>query len=229
MRKLFVVLFSLSLAACQSTTVSKEEAFPKVYNEKPSSILVLPAVNNTTAADAASLYATTIAQPLAEAGYYVFSIPYIEQFFHAQGIVDGAQLQQIPLSRFREAFGADSVLFVNINQWDTNYYITGGDVTVGAQFELRSTTSGESIWQYDDVIVHNTSGNSGGGLIAGIIATALTTAMTDYVPIARSVNQRIINTIPVGKYHKQHGKDQKQAGVLLHKASANKSANTSAD
>ncbi len=228
MRKLLLVLFSLSLAACQSTIVSKEEAFPKVYNEKPSSILVLPAVNNTTAADAASLYATTIAQPLAEAGYYVFSIPYTEEFFNAQGIVDGAQLQQIPLSRFKEAFGADSVLFVNINQWDTNYYLTGGNVTVGAHFELQSTSSGETIWQYNDIIVHNTSGNSG-NLIADMISTAIATAIVDYVPIARTVNQRIVNTIPVGKYHKQHGKDQKQSGVLLQRATASKPANNSAD
>lgn len=228
MKHLVVIFLTFLLAACQTTVVSKEEAFPKIYNEKPKSILVLPAVNNTTAADAASLYATTIAHPLSEAGYYVFSIPYVEEFFNSQGIVDGTQLKQIPMSRFKQAFGADSVLFVNINQWDTNYYLTGGNVTVGAHFELVSTETSEQLWQYDDVIVHNTSGNSGNPLV-DMIATAITTAVVDYVPIAKTVNQRIVTTIPYGSYHKQHGKDQKQSGIILHKANAKKPADKSAD
>lgn len=226
MRNLIIVIIAVILTACKSTIVSKQEAFPKVYSEKPASIIVVPAVNNTTAADAASLYATTIAHPLAEAGYYVFSIPYISQFFASEGIVDGSQLKDIPAERYKTLFDADSVLFVNINQWDTNYYLTGGDVTVGAQFELVSTLSNEIIWQYNDVIVHNTSGNSG-NLLADIIATAITTAAVDYVPIAKTVNTRIVNTIPFGKYHKKHGQDQKQSGVNLNRTqAANKSTST---
>lgn len=228
MRHLIILLTVLALTACKSTVITKEEAFPKVYNEKPASILVLPAVNNTTAADAASLYATTIAHPLSEAGYYVFSIPYVEEFFNSQGIVDGAQLKQIPLSRFKEAFGADSVLFVNINKWDTNYYLTGGNVTVGAHFELVSTATGEQLWQYNDVLVHNTSGNSG-NIFADMIATAISTAIVDYVPIAKTVNSRIVNTIPYGKYHEKHGKDKQQSGILSNKANTQKTADNSAD
>ena len=217
MKKLLILLLgSIVLTACKSTMVSKEQAFPMVYKEKPSSILVLPAINNTTAADAANLYATTIAHPLAEAGYYVFSIPYIDTYFANEGIVDGTQLRNIPSIKYKEMFGADSVLFVKINQWDTNYYITGGDVTVGAQFELISTLSGETLWQYDDIIVHNTSGNSG-NLIADMISTAINTAIVDYVPIARTVNQRIVSTIPAGKYHEKHNKDQGERGIILQK------------
>lgn len=219
MRLFITFIFAIALTACQSTSVTKEEAFPKVYNERPQSILVLPAINHTTAADAATLYATTIAHPLAEAGYYVFSIPYVDAFFANEGIVDGAQLKTLPPSRFKDMFGADSVLFVNIHQWDTNYYVTGGNVTVGAQFELVSTSTGEVLWQYNDIIVHNTSGNSG-NLLADIISTALTTAVVDYVPIARTVNQRIINTIPVGKYHKKHDLDRKESGVMLQRTQA---------
>ena len=32
--------------------------------------------------------------------------------------------------------------------------------------------------------------------------------MTDYVPIAKQVNVQILNTIPFGKYHNSHNKDQ---------------------
>ncbi|OUS31328.1 hypothetical protein A9Q98_02680 [Thalassotalea sp. 42_200_T64] len=116
-------------------------------------------------------------------------------------------------------FDADTVFFVTLNSWDTNYYVTGGNVTVGAKFELKSTTTNQILWQYDDVVVHNTSGNSGnsGNIFADIIATALTTALVDYVPIAHVVNQRIVNSMPVGKYHKRHNTDGKDSGVIASK------------
>jgi hypothetical protein len=206
-----VIIFS----GCQATT-TKGDAFPKLYSEKPKSILVVPAINETTAADAAELYATTIAKPLAEAGYYVFSIPYVEAFLQNEGVVDGTQVRSLPTSTFKTVFGADAVLFVTIKQWDTNYYVTGGNVTVAAKFELVSTLTNDVIWQYDDIIVHNTSGNSG-NIIADIISTAITTALVDYVPVANVVNQRIVSSLPVGQYHNNYGKDQLDKGIITSK------------
>jgi hypothetical protein len=43
---------------CQTVQVTKGEAFPKMYGEKPASILVVPAINLTTAADAAAMSLT---------------------------------------------------------------------------------------------------------------------------------------------------------------------------
>lgn len=213
------LLFLMLLSGCQTTQITKGEAFPDMYNEKPTSILVVPAINLTTAADAAALYATTIAKPLAESGYYVFSIPFVDQFLQQEGITDGEQVSNIPLTKFKEIFDADTVLFVTLNSWNTNYYVTGGNVTVGAKFELKSTASNQTIWQYDDIVVHNTSGNSG-NIFADIIATALATALVDYVPIAHVVNQRIVSSMPVGKYHQRHNADAKDSGVIASKVSA---------
>ena len=221
LKSIFILLFLLSITGCQAPQITKGEAFPNMYTEKPTSILVVPAINLTTAADAAALYATTIAKPLAESGYYVFSIPFVEQFLHQEGIVDGEQVANVPLQKFKEIFDADTVLFVTLNSWDTNYYITGGNVTVGAKFELKSTASNQTIWQYDDVVVHNTSGNSG-NLLADIISTAISTAIVDYVPIANVVNQRIVNSMPRGIYHKKHNLDSNDPGVIVSKAGIQK-------
>ncbi|MFT5528657.1 MAG: hypothetical protein ACI9C0_000316, partial [Alteromonadaceae bacterium] len=49
------LLFLMLLSGCQTTQITKGEAFPDMYNEKPTSILVVPAINLTTAADAAAL------------------------------------------------------------------------------------------------------------------------------------------------------------------------------
>ncbi|TKB45571.1 GNA1162 family protein [Thalassotalea mangrovi] len=214
MKKILLLTAVILMTGCQTTTVTKDEAFPNMYKEKPTALLVVPAINETTAADAADLYATTIAKPLAEAGYYVLSVPYTQQFLFREGVVDGKQLEGVPLNKYKETFGADAVLFVTIKSWDTNYYVTGGDVTVAAKFVLKSTQSMDTIWEYDGIVVHNTSGNSG-NLVADIIATAITTAMVDYVPVADQVNTRIVTTLPVGKYHQRHNADGKDKNVVV--------------
>lgn len=211
----------LVLVGCASPMVTKQEAFPKMYSEPPLSILVVPAINHSTAADAPDLYSTTIAHPIAEAGYYVMPLPLTNFLLNQEGITDGAQLREVDASKFKQLFDADAVLFVTINQWDTNYYVTGGNVTVGAEFDLVSTKTSEVLWNYHSVIVHNTSGNSG-NLIADIISTAITTALTDYVPIARIVNATVVGTMPVGKYHKAHGKDGAMQSVNKHQSSQTK-------
>ncbi|MFT6778548.1 MAG: hypothetical protein ACJAV1_002488 [Paraglaciecola sp.] len=202
----FLLLISVVYLSGCTTILTKSEAYPSMYKGQTDSILVVPVVNRSTAADAPELYSTTIAQPLAEAGYYVMSVPMVEMMLAMEGVVDGEQLKGIDSSKFKTIFGADSVLFVTINQWDTNYYVTGGNVTVGADFEIVSTTTNETLWNYRNIVVINTSGNSG-NLLADIISTAISTAITDYVPIARQVNFSVVNTLPVGKYHSRHGQD----------------------
>lgn len=218
--RLAMVVLTLQIVGCVAPTfLTKGEAYPNMYQEGTNSIVVVPAVNRSTAADAPQLYSTTIAQPLAEAGYYVMPIPLVEMMLAYEGVSEGEQLRNVDVAKFKTMFGADSVLFVTINQWDTNYYVTGGNVTVGADFELISTTSKQILWTYRNVVVINTSGNSG-NLIADIISTAITTAMVDYVPVAHQVNQSVIATLPVGKYHSRFGLDA--ADKVVNQALASK-------
>ncbi|MGE4259661.1 GNA1162 family protein [Shewanella sp.] len=211
MRKIILLLLittaSLLTGCATPNYVTKQAAYPLMYQQHPLSILVVPAINHSTAADAPELYSTTIATPLAEAGYYVLPLPITNMLLQQQGVVDGEQLEKVDATKFQGLFGADAILFVTINQWDTNYYITGGNVTVGAAFRLVSTKDNEELWHYSQTIVYDTSGNSGGGLLAAIISTAISTATTDYVPIARTVNGIVVNTLPAGKYSPHYDKD----------------------
>ncbi|WP_041246422.1 GNA1162 family protein [Brumicola nitratireducens] len=210
---------ALGLSGCAGSFVTKEEAFPKMYQARPVSILVIPAVNNTTAAEATEYYATTVAEPLTRMGYYVLPIEVTNRLIQEQGIVDGAQLASVDAGLFKTMYGADAIMYVTINQWDTSYFVVGGSVTVGIAYELVSTTSKEVLWQYADTVVVDTGGgNSGGGLIGAIISTAINTAMTDYVPLAKQVNYTALSTMPYGGYHAQSGMDQKAQAVNKNKA-----------
>lgn len=206
----WLAVMAIGLSGCATSIISKEDAFPKMYQAKPVAILVVPAINNTTAAEAPEYYSTTIAEPLTRMGYYVLPIEVTNRLLQEQGIVDGAQLANVDAGLFKTMYGADAVLFVNINQWDTSYFVLGGDVTVGIAYELVSTTNQDVLWQYADTVVVNTGGgNSGGGLIGALISTAINTALTDYIPLAKQVNYKALSTLPFGGYHPKAGTDQK--------------------
>jgi hypothetical protein len=200
----------LVVSAC-APTVTKREAFPAMYQEGPVSILVLPPINETTAADAKEYYSTTLAEPLSYMGYYVFPIEVVTDMMKHEGAYETETLMNVPPQKFREYFGADAVLFVRITKWDTSYYVIGGHVTVGVDFKLKSTTTGAELWKYDGVLQVSTGGGGGGGLaglIVQVVVTAINTAMADYVPVAKRANAMVISTIPTGKYHPMHGQDQ---------------------
>lgn len=224
MRKLSLVLLvalGFSLSACGPKMITKEEAFPKMYAERPISVLVLPPMNETTAADAKEYYATTIAEPLSYGGYYVFPLEVTSEIMKAEGIYDTELLLNTPPQKFREYFGADSVLYIKILNWDTVYYVVGGHVKVSVEFLLRSTTTGEDLWKYDGTIIVDTSGGSGGagglaGLLIKIVTTAVKTATTDYVPLAKRANSIALVSIPYGKYHPDFDTDR-AAEVVIEK------------
>jgi hypothetical protein len=80
-----LLLFML-LSGCAPKMTTKGNAFNDVYVEKPLSILVLPPINESTAADATDYYSTTVIDPLAFAGYYVFPIEVITEILKKRRI-----------------------------------------------------------------------------------------------------------------------------------------------
>jgi hypothetical protein len=130
------------------------------------------------------------------------------------------------LGRFHDYFGADAVLFTQINKWNKSYMILASKLTVAIDAKLKSTVTNKVLWEYSGTIVADLSGsNSSSGnpladLIAKAIITAANTAAADYVPYARLANQRLLLSVPFGKYHIRGGQDgqDKIADLTPHKA-----------
>jgi hypothetical protein len=214
-----IIILILSLIIINGCAIiTKGEAFPKMYKEKPVSILVLPPINESTAADAKEYYSTTIAEPLSFAGYYVFPIEIVNEVLKQEGIYDTELIVDLDPSKFKEYFGADAVLFTKIIAWNTSYYVMGGNVKVHIAFDLVSTKTGETLWSYNDKLTVDTTADDNevggvGGLLLQLAATAVQTATQDYTPLAKKVNTTVLQTIPFGIYHTQHGTDQSLTGV----------------
>lgn len=208
-----LLLVILVLAGCGPRMVSKIDKFPMMYEEKPASVLILPPINESTAADAKMYYSTTIQEPLSFCGYYVFPYEVTTEMLAMEGIHDAEQLRDTPLTKFREYFGADAVLVTTIKRWDLAYIVIASTLTVSVDCELKSTKSEQVLWRYNGTVVVDLSGGSSGGGIAGLIAkvvvTALSSAVADYVPHARVANYRALGSMPYGRYHPAHMSDQK--------------------
>lgn len=214
-RTIVTVLVLLSTTGCAAQMGTKREAFPAMYTEKkPVTILVVPAINQSTAADASDLLNVTVAKPFTDQGYYVLPVPLVADIFKREGVVEGAQLKGRPTDVFKTSFGADAVLFTTIKSWDKNYTVLAGNVTVAIEYVLLSTTGNEVLWSYDQQVVINTSGSSG-NIIADLISTAISTALADYVPVASQVHIAAIQSMPFGKYHPKSGADGDLKSVNL--------------
>lgn len=197
---------------CGPKHVTKGDKFPLLYQERPVTILVLPPINQTTAADAKEYYATTIAEPLSLFGYYVLPIEVTSDILKMEGIYDTELLLRTRPQKFKTFFGADAVLYTTIEKWDVAYVVFSSTLTVAIQCVLKSAMSGETLWQRKSLVEVDLSGGNRSvtsylDIAVQVAATAVRTAMADYVPYAMQANYIALATIPVGKYHPMHGKD----------------------
>ena len=145
---IFALVVGLLLGGCATPMVTKAAKFPLMYEEKPLTILVLPPINSTTAADAKEYYSTAIPQPLAFAGFYVMPMEITGELLKAQGIYDTETIIDQPLGKFGEYFGADAVLFTHIKKWDKSYMVLASNLTVTIDARLKSTKTNKILWEY---------------------------------------------------------------------------------
>src|SRR5258706_3092071 len=78
----------------------------------PRSILVLPPLNESTAIEGTYSYLSTVTQPIAEMGYYVFPVAVLDHFLKENGMPTAGEMHQAPLHKIREIVGADAVLYI---------------------------------------------------------------------------------------------------------------------
>ena len=202
-----VLVLLLTLAGCASVEdeavdYSAEEAW---YQRAPTSVVVLPARNDTTAVEAGRLFISTITRPLVERGYYVFPPEITAEILRREGIYD-EQAWDVPPQNFRRYLGADAVLYVRIENWDTSYMVVASSVAVTLEYRLVDTASGETIWE-DRQVVARTSGDSYqvqgdaiSWLIVSTVSATVTALTTNYVTLANEANTLAVRDILPGVY-----------------------------
>jgi len=209
----FLVVLSL-LAGCALPRGKDYSAF---FANQPRSILVAPVLNDTTSLEAPEIVEATITEPLAERGYYVFPLILTDALFKDLGLSEAGYVHELPPTRFRELFGADAVLFVDVKDWGAKYLVMEAATVVELDFVLKDTRSGETLWTSSQVIRRSSGGGAGGDPIGALIAAAIGYVLSeaiepDYRPLARQAHWQAFSApgsgLPAGPYSPQFGADR---------------------
>lgn len=143
-----IALMALMLASCASSSLTREVRYPKMYEEKPTSIVVMPPINRTTHVDAKDFFYTTMYTPLCEKGYYVFSPMLTMEMFQSESAYDAEMFLEGSLTQFRNVLGADAAMFTIIKSWSRSNI--GGSLTVEVEYILRSCVTGQTLYQREE-------------------------------------------------------------------------------
>ncbi|BCX78929.1 GNA1162 family protein [Campylobacter sp. 19-13652] len=200
-----IVAFGLILAGCGSSTYFSTPAdrYPNLKNYAPNTILVLPPVNKTSAADAPLYAMAAFSEPFIQQGYYLIPPSLSTAFFASENLSDPAQIATIAPEKLGDIFGADIIVYPVIWAWDTDYSVLSSRVGVGLSLKLVHAKMGHILYQDSGYYAkENAKSNNGGllDLVANAITAAINTA-SDYFPIAQNATNQIILSKPVGKYH----------------------------
>ncbi len=205
-----ITIVAILLSSCaQSVGITRGVQYAQMYEEKPTSIVIMPPINQTNSVEAKEFFYTTMYMPLTEKGYYVFS-PYLTmEMLQSESAYDSEMFIEGDLGTFKNVLGADAAIFTIIKSWDRNSLL--GYLTVGVEYILRSTTTGETLYHREGLIQVDTSVNGGGGGLVGSLvnmaATAINTALTDKVVAGRRCTAFVLSDMPVGKYDAAYGSD----------------------
>ena len=208
-----IILATLVLASCGSTGLTRSSLYPKMYEEKPVTLLVMPPINNSANVDAKELLYTSISRPLAEAGYYVISPTLAMEILKQESAYDAELFIDKPLKPFHDFFGADAVVFSVIDSWAKQ----GLGINTKIRYIIKSTLTDETLFDrscdlYLDLSVDSRSDKSQSKTLLNVLvdlaAGALNTALTDQIEAARKANYFIFRDLPVGKYDDLYLKDQ---------------------
>jgi hypothetical protein len=214
--KILVLLAAvLIVSGCATRQVSKKD-YADLRTEAPRSILIVPVINRSVEVNAPDYFLSTISQPLAERGYYVFPVHLVKRVMEDDGLGDANMVHAGDPQRLGKQFGSDSVMYVSIERWDAQYIVFSTTVTVEMKYTLKSTATGKTLWSNSQKVVYQPNNNNSGGGLAGLIAQAVTAAIAkaapNYMPLAHQANVQAIYTkgqgLPAGPYSALYNKDQ---------------------
>ncbi len=150
----------------------------------PKSVLVLPPINQSVDVKATYSYLSTISQPLAESGYYVFPVAVVDAFMKENGLATADEMQAVPLSQIAKVFGADAVFYVTIEDYGQKYLVVSSNTVVKAHATLVDVASGATLWQGTEDVVQE---SGGGDLIGMLVAAAVTQVINSTDDSARAL------------------------------------------
>lgn len=196
-----LALSGLLAGGCAHAPLTVDPAFRAA---DPRSILIVPVVNRSTDIAAADMLLSTLPVPVAEHGYYVFPVDLVKRVLEDEGNADADFVHRADPSRLRALFGADAILYVEIEKWTVRNALTSTSAVVEVDYVLRDGKTGKTIWKGHG---HREEVRGADPLAAAMAAAILRAlpAGAFLVPMARQATSQAIESprsgLPPGPYH----------------------------
>lgn len=195
LKLLAVTLLASLLGACATPPKYDYSAFK---DSRPKSILVLPPLNESPEVDAPYGVLSQVTMPLAESGYYVLPVTLVYETFRQNGLTSAADIQDLPIAKLHEIFGADAALYIDIKKYGTSFQLVASDTRVSADARLVDLRTGNTLWTGSATASSQESdSDSGGGpigwLVKAIITQIIDTATDRSYSIAGIADQRLLS------------------------------------
>ena len=113
-RQILPLLLVLVLGGCAAPQHYDYTAYRA---NRPASIVVLTALNNSLEVAAGYTVLSRATYPLAKAGYYVFPVALVDETFKKNGLTAAHDIHNAPLHKLREIFGADAALYLEVTEY----------------------------------------------------------------------------------------------------------------
>jgi hypothetical protein len=202
------------LSGCATKPLEHKD-YAEFRKASPHSILIVPVVSRSVDVDAPDYFLSTIARPIAERGYYVFPVNLIKRIMEDDGLSDANLVHSSDTSKLAGLFGADSVLYIVIERWDSRYAVLSTTTTVELSYSLKSGATGQELWKHKEKLAYDPAGQQSQSGLAGLIAKAIVAAIEkakpNYMPLARQANglavHRLGQGLPAGPHDALFQKD----------------------
>ncbi|MCT8342557.1 DUF799 domain-containing protein [Photorhabdus kleinii] len=173
----FSLLAAFVLTGCSKSVPYDYSAFRE---SKPKSILVLPAVNKSLEVKAGHSLISHVTYPLAESGYYVFPVAVVEETFQQNGMTAAQDVQNISYKKLHDIFGADSALYLDIEEYGTQYQIINSDTRVTASAKLVDLRNGKQLW-HGRAVASSTENESSSNSLVGMLVSAVVSQIANTI------------------------------------------------
>lgn len=169
-RVLSALVLITSLSACVSMPPAHDYTAFKAAN--PASVIILPPLNNTPEVIAPYSVMTQLATPIAESGFYVFPVAMVNQTFNNNGLTQAADIQAVPTTKLKEIFGADTALYVTIDDYGTSYVVISSETRVTVTASLVDLETGNMLWTGAATASSAEQQNANSGGLVGMLVQA---------------------------------------------------------
>lgn len=208
---ILVLLAGIILSSCASNNM-KQDVYSDFYEESPVTVLIMPVINNSMEVDMKSALYATLAKPLCEAGYYVLPPHLTMEILQRESVLDSELFIDQSVTRFKEYFGADMVLFTRINQCAKVALL--GTIIVDVDYELRSTKTDAVLYSKNVTVIKDTSVKEESDetsvlfkVFSSLVSTSINTALTTYEDLIVENSSLGLSYLPAGKYSPKHWRD----------------------